>query len=50
MFQQERERKMPLKKQKTKRRTPTPDEQDEEFNREMKKTITLGDEFIPEYE
>ena len=50
MFPLERERKMPLNKQKAKRRTPTPDEQDEEFNREIKKTITLGDDFIPQFQ
>ena len=50
MLKQEPERKLPLNKQKTKRRTPTPDEQDEEFNRELKKTITLGDDFIPQFE
>ena len=50
MLKQEHERKIPLNKQKTKRRTPTPDEQDEEFNRELKKTITLGDDFIPQFE
>ena len=50
MFPHEREAKVTLRKQQTRRRTPTPDEQDLELTREAKKVVSLGGDFIEQYQ
>ena len=50
MNHQDRERRMTLNKQKIRRRSLTPDEQDDELAREAKKTVSLGDDFMPKYD
>ena len=47
MFPHEREAKIKLRK---KRRTPTPDEQDLEINRESKKTVSFGEDLVGQFE
>ena len=47
MFPHEREAKIPLR---SSRRTPTPDDQDVELAREAKKTVSLGKDFVEQFE
>ena len=47
MFPHERETKVKLR---TKRRTPTPDDEDLEITRESKKIVSLGDDFVDQFE
>ena len=50
MFSHEREAKVTLRRQKTRIRTPSPDEQDMELIREAKKAVSFGADFIEEYQ